>query len=773
MIEVMDCNNNNLTALNVSNNIALRDLRCSNNNLTSLSLLELSNLYSLNASNNRLTALTLPESDYYQTNLNPWSVYLSGQQVNLTLTGSDNNYTANVMFRVNGDDYTYSYPPQFYGSGWSYYNSPLSYSEGVLKSTDPNVTSANFSIQIDISNYMYGYYGSVSLDGTLNLTYQAPGSTLPLDSAKVLIESETYTVSDLVANTETDVKTWLVDRINSIIVSTGVTVEESDITISNFTAALSGTTNGSFAFVVSLRDGGISENTSLIAGKITTSVYTDVDPQEYENRMSFTTAIILDGVEVTSGNWEICAFSGTEEACRGSIVMQDYQDVPVHPYLGIFNVYGNGGEKIEFKVYNHDRDTSYIATNSIIFDTNHYGNYDSPYEVTIANAVEIAPVMTEQEIELAEGWGWISSNVTNNEISLLEQFKQQAQNATLLRGPEGVIQAPYWHGTFSAINNTDMYEIEASDVCTISFTGLPVDPAATPITLLKGWNWIGYMPQGSLPIDEALANLNPQDGDQIKSRAGFIAYYAEGGGWLGELSTMNPGEGYKYYSTNATNQTLVYPSELTPQLRSSNNKEALSLRWTAQSSRFANNMTLTAIVSLGNEELQSDQIEIGAFCGDECRGSVLLKNIPQLTKHPYMGFLVVYGENNETIRLRVFNHETGQEYEAGNVSLSFVSDAIQGSPSAPFRITLLSPTGVSEVQSGAVYVYTDAAGEKLYIQYPWNSIDRLEIVDLNGRRVIQKTNFVSEFVQISSLAQGIYILKVVKDNQVSVYKFKK
>jgi len=102
--------------------------------------------------------------------------------------------------------------------------------------------------------------------------------------------------------------------------------------------------------------------------------------------------------------------------------------------------------------------------------------------------------------------------------------------------------------------------------------------------------------------------------------------------------------------------------------------------------------------------------------------------------------------------------------------LSFASDAIQGSPAEPFRITL-SPTGISNIQSGSVTVYLDPLHQKLIIRYPWNIIDRLEIVDLNGRIIWQTTNFTSESVDVSSLAKGVYILKLVKDNQVSVYKF--
>ena len=132
---------------------------------------------------------------------------------------------------------------------------------------------------------------------------------------------------------------------------------------------------------------------------------------------------------------------------------------------------------------------------------------------------------------------------------------------------------------------------------------------------------------------------------------------------------------------------------------------------------------------------------------------------------------MVYGDNNEAIRLRIFDHTTGQEYAATNESLPFVSDAIYGSPTEPYRVVAAVPTGISNVSSSDVSIFVDPSGSQLYIRYPWSSIDRVEIVDLSGRSLWQATGFTAKSISVSSLAQGTYILKVVKDNQLFVYKF--
>lgn len=492
------------------------------------------------------------------------------------------------------------------------------------------------------------------------------------------------------------------------------------------------------------------------------------DYSTFPNTMTYTANIVLDNVELQSANIEIGAFVGEE--CRGAVTLRHYPESSIHPYLGFLTVHGNSGEEFTFKVHNRNTGKEYTATNSPIAFTADAinGNSDVPYTINITNNVT-------QQIALNEGWSWISTNVTNSETPLLNQFKQNiGNNGTLLKARNQFIQAPYWIGTLSEMNNTDMYMVNATATHNLSFTGLPVNTASTPVYLQNGWNWIGYTPQQFLLLSEALNSLSPQDGDQIKSRSKYSTY-VNGQGWVGSLTDLYPGNGYKYYSTNAATQSFTYPSSASPQLRSSNNNsndEELNLKWTANSNRFANTMTLTSVVELTNEVIESDKIEIGAFCGDECRGTAQLKNFTQVAEHPYMGFLVVYGENNEDICLKVYNHETGEEYATSNSTLPFVTDAIHGSPVNPYPVKVIyNTTEIYNAPSETVTIYLDLQGNKLNINYPWSTIDRLEIVDLSGRVILQETDFSSEFINISSFVKGAYILKILKNNKLSIHKF--
>jgi len=88
--------------------------------------------------------------------------------------------------------------------------------------------------------------------------------------------------------------------------------------------------------------------------------------------------------------------------------------------------------------------------------------------------------------------------------------------------------------------------------------------------------------------------------------------------------------------------------------------------WTPAIDAFDNYMTITAYIIYNGLELQSDQIEVGCFIDDECRGNFHLQPMEYMG-HPYTCFLAVWGnasDNGKTITFRVYDHEAKTELEA-------------------------------------------------------------------------------------------------------------
>lgn len=475
----------------------------------------------------------------------------------------------------------------------------------------------------------------------------------------------------------------------------------------------------------------------------------------YSNTMTFTASIILNNIELQSDTIEIGAFNGDE--CRGSILLQNYPEVTAHPYLGFLTVHGNNSDEITFKVYNHETKKEYVASNTpvtFIADAI-YGNPDEPYSITITDFIT-------QTIPLNNGWTWISTNVKNEEDSLLSQFKQNiGSSGILLKDKNAFIQAPYWIGTLSEINNTEMYMVNTSAESTLSFAGLPVDPTTIYIPLQIGWNWIGYTPQNPLSIDESLVSLSPQEGDLVKSYSAYSTY-TTADGWIGDLQTLQPGDGYKYFSQSA--QVLLYPvssegSTKKMQICSSND---IQQKWVVDSYRYSNNMTVTSIVLLDSLDWKNDQLEIGAFCGEECRGSVLLSNYMQAESQA-LGFLVIYGEENDEIQMKVYDHDTQQEYTVKN-KLTFTSDAIYGSPSSPYQVLIFSTTGINNMQNVNLNVYPNPVNDILKINSE-ETIMTIELTNILGKVLLHKhVNERSTEMYMGSYQSGYYLLHIVTKN---------
>ena len=116
-------------------------------------------------------------------------------------------------------------------------------------------------------------------------------------------------------------------------------------------------------------------------------------------------------------------------------------------------------------------------------------------------------------------------------------------------------------------------------------------------------------------------------------------------------------------------------------------------RWTVDNRHLSNSMTVTAVVVNSGVEMRSEQIEIGAFSDDECRGSAFLQYVAVLDR--YIVFLMIFGEGGETVTLKLFDHAVDEEYYVGNSSMTFAADGIHGNPTEPFSIVLGAPVFVT------------------------------------------------------------------------------
>jgi hypothetical protein len=508
----------------------------------------------------------------------------------------------------------------------------------------------------------------------------------------------------------------------------------------------------------------------------------DVNPADYEMSMTVIGTIHIDGAPQEDDTDLLAAFIGDE--CVG--VTSPQYIASNNAYMTFMTVNGNAAHNrkdITLKLW--DASTGYIYStlehkdkngNTVVTfgDTKIVGSPDEP---VIHNALNIV----EQSISLKNGWNWISTNVVSSDPSLYNQFDAgMGENGVQLKASDAYMMynRDSWFGEISELDNKEMYMLKTNAAHTLKFNGKPADVKTTEIPLVEGWNWVGYIPQFTLPTTNALTSLNPQPGDQIKNQSAFRQYSAKGE-WLGTLDYLRPGEGYMYYSVNSTPQKLVYPSVATNgSLRSTSLRatEAITKHWTADIHKYPNTMTVTHFVTMGGEEMQSSRIEVAAFAGDECRGSVLLRDYSDRTlAHPYIGFLMVYGEDSEAITFKVYNHDEEKEYTVESPeSLSFENNAIIGEVETPLEIKVAGET--TEVSTAnsleeQIVLYPNPTADLLYIKTA-ASVEAFEIVDMTGRLLRNGTD-VTQGINVSDLAQGSYILKLTVNGIPTNLKFTK
>jgi hypothetical protein len=175
------------------------------------------------------------------------------------------------------------------------------------------------------------------------------------------------------------------------------------------------------------------------------------------------------------------------------------------------------------------------------------------------------------------------------------------------------------------------------------------------------------------------------------------------------------------------------------------------------------NMIMIATVNMDNEELRSDNVEIGVFNGETCRGAIRPMYVEAFDQ--YMVFLTMYGEDNEPFTFRLLDN--GDVYESNEASVSYKADAVIGKVDAPFQLNFSSKNSFA----GALNLFPNPVnrGEMVNLTLPEGTV-MVQVVNVLGStvkavRMAQGSQFAAD------MAPGIYTIKVTDaEGNVSVDK---
>ena len=206
------------------------------------------------------------------------------------------------------------------------------------------------------------------------------------------------------------------------------------------------------------------------------------------------------------------------------------------------------------------------------------------------------------------------------------------------------------------------------------FYGGNLNGLASEPTMRKGWS---YMPNPFVQpryISEVFdASMTFTDGDRIVSKDnGFVEYNT--GKWVGDLTTLQPGEGYLFYNAGNAAIDLTYSQEFSPSSsRRMAPRQPRQKLWNYDASRFRDNMTIVAQI---NNQYVDDQYVVGAFVGDECRGEG-----QAVDGHL---FITVHANSGEMISFKLYDQTSDQYFD---IDQTVRMQQMLGTVKQPFSMT--------------------------------------------------------------------------------------
>ena len=326
------------------------------------------------------------------------------------------------------------------------------------------------------------------------------------------------------------------------------------------------------------------------------------------------------------------------------------------------------------------------------------------------------------------------------ETNTTAMIKDNDGGSLMLQGTYG------WQGELTFANEK-MYMTNLGTSVTLNLTAAPAEPAAHPITIGTGWNWVGFISSEPMTVEEAMAGITPNNGDLVKGQVD--AWTFSNGSWVGE-GGLQPGKGYMYYNKGA-DMTLVYPATAKGVVRSL----PVEKYWSTNVHEHATNLVVMATLDESQFAMAEGNYEIGAFVNGECRGSARL----QKTSYGYVAFVVVHGEYDETISFKLYDVTNAMVVGSSEEQLRYVSNAIVGSVEEPMVLHFRGITDVNE-EGNSLSMFPNPTKDNVKIQ--GQAIETVSVYNALGQCLINETygNATDLELNLSGLSAGVYTVAI-------------
>lgn len=293
-------------------------------------------------------------------------------------------------------------------------------------------------------------------------------------------------------------------------------------------------------------------------------------------------------------------------------------------------------------------------------------------------------------------------------------------------------------------------------------TGMAVDVATTPISLVGGWNWIGYLPQESGNVGDALASVS-DNAMYITSQSEFTENYGDYG-WYGSLTTMNPGRGYMLKMAGVGD--LYYHSDSSGLSRLAETDNNLNIpksisHWSVNYADYQYIGSITASIE-NREDFDGDMVSV--FVDDKCRGVAERMYFPFDDRYYYL--IQVYSSvDGEALTFKYYNSDTDEVVEYSE-TVPFTSNMIVGdgfSPLGLFAEKVLLP---NEYSVSNAYPNPFNPTTEFTYSMPEEGMVNISVYDISGRLVVEIVNgwknagVYPTIWNAQDIASGIYMINI-------------
>ena len=167
---------------------------------------------------------------------------------------------------------------------------------------------------------------------------------------------------------------------------------------------------------------------------------------------------------------------------------------------------------------------------------------------------------------------------------------------------------------------------------------------------------------------------------------------------------------------------------------------------------------ISRVVTEGGLLAEDGEFEVGAFCGDECRGTGVYVD--------GMFMVSVFGNTGDEISFRLLSVPSGRESILSQTIL--FSENPVGSLKSPYIIDASETTTVDGVSAGDCRLYVENG--TLVIVGDIDSIQLVEVYDVAGVKKVPTYVMAGDSMKIDSLDAGVYIVVIKSDKGRSSHK---